>query len=423
MVLGPVIYFAMETVWPIPFHRAMDRALLISALGRWGLFWSRISLEDALAVESAARGSNCCWGYFIAAVSMQAMIGAHLALAGFSSAHLDAGAAWGRVLLAVVAALLAPRWRRRVFRGFLQRELVQGLGWRAGWLLAAAIYMLAHFLKVPVELDHEPVHWWSGATALGAAFSQLGHGFLVAGNLGKALNLFLVGLILGGIFLRAGSLWLNAGLHGGWIFGLLIFTGFTRPHTLEYSIVDALPGGPEQSRTVIIDEPTNPRFTEHFGGDILSSLATTVVLVLLGLWIWRFYRHPSILPDELGRMRAEPGVSAGRRARRRSRCGSRRRFAGNAAILIPGWRGMRAAFVCAPLRGAEVAFRMGAGGLPNGGAGARGDHRIQVSRPVLPSGAAGRMADGGLRSITPGRRVGCVGAGAALSSAAPGTGI
>lgn len=296
MVLGPVLYFAMETVWPIPFHRAMDRALLISALGTLGLFWPRISWRTLWPWNGSA-WKQLLLGLFIAAVSMQAMIGAHLALAGFSSAHLDAGAAWGRVLLAVVAALLAAPLEETLFRGFLQRELVQGLGCRAGWLLAAAIYMLAHFLKVPVELDHEPVHWWSGATALGAAFSQLGHGFLVVGNLGKALNLFLVGLILGGVFLRAGSLWLNAGLHGGCIFGLLIFTGFTRPHTLEYSIVDALPGGPEQSRTVIIDEPTNPRFTEHFGNDILSSPATTVVLVLVGLWIWRFYRHPSVLPD------------------------------------------------------------------------------------------------------------------------------
>ena len=131
--------------------------------------------------------------------------------------------------------------------------------------------MLAHFLKIPVELDHEPVHLWSGATALGAAFVNLGHDLLLAGNIGKAMNLFLIGLILGGIFLRAGSLWMNAGLHGGWILGLLLFTGFTRL--------------------------TEPPYVSFFGGDMLSSLATTVVLLLLGIWLWRFYRHPSVLPE------------------------------------------------------------------------------------------------------------------------------
>jgi membrane protease YdiL (CAAX protease family) len=157
-----------------------------------------------------------------------------------------------------------------VFRGFIQRELVQGLGWRGGWVLAALIFMLAHFLKIPVELDHQPVHLWSGATALGAAFANFGYDLARPENLGKALNLFLIGLILGGVFLRSGTLWMNAGLHSGWILGLLLFTGFTRP--------------------------VEPPYVSYFGGDILSSLSTTVVLLLTGLWLWRFYRHPSVLP-------------------------------------------------------------------------------------------------------------------------------
>jgi membrane protease YdiL (CAAX protease family) len=176
-----------------------------------------------------------------------------------------------RIVLALVAALLAPVLEETVFRGFVQRELVRGLGWRAGWVLAAVIFTLAHFLKIPVELDQEPVHLWSGATAIGAAFGQFRHDVLSPQNVGKAANLFLIGLILGGIFLRSGSLWLNAGLHSGWILGLLIFTGFTRP--------------------------TEPPRVPLFGGDILSSLSTTVVLLLLGLWLWRFYRHPSVLPE------------------------------------------------------------------------------------------------------------------------------
>jgi hypothetical protein len=138
-------------------------------------------------------------------------------------------------------------------------------------VLAAAIFLLAHFFKIPAQIDHQPVHLWSGATALGAAFVETGRSFLLIENLGKGVNLFLIGLILGGIFLRSGSLWLNAGLHGGWIFGLLIFTGFTHP--------------------------VEPPHVSGFGGDILSTPVTTLVLLLLGLWLWRYYRNPSILPE------------------------------------------------------------------------------------------------------------------------------
>jgi hypothetical protein len=87
----------------------------------------------------------------------------------------------------------------------------------------------------------------------------------------KALNLFLLGLVLGGLFLRAGSLWIGTGLHAGLIFGLLLFTGLAKP-----------------------DEP--PRVA-GLGGTIVSSFVTTGVILLLGVWIWRYYRHPSVRPE------------------------------------------------------------------------------------------------------------------------------
>ena len=273
MILGPLLDLGLAVVWPIPFHRAMDRALLISAVASLGLFWSRIPLAKLWPWNDAA-WKQLLLGYFIAAVSIQAMVGAYLAVVGFTSAHLSGNEIAGRVVLALVAALLAPPLEETIFRGFLQRELVERLGWRAGWVLAAAIFMLAHFLKIPVELDRQPVHLWSGATALGAAFLPVAHGGFLCG---RGLNLFLIGLILGGIFLRSGSLWMNAGLHSGWILALILFTGFTRP--------------------------AKPPYISYFGGDILSSLLTTLVLLLLGLWLWRFYRHPCDSPASGGNAR------------------------------------------------------------------------------------------------------------------------
>ena len=269
IVLGPLLYFGLEVVWPIPFHRAMDRGLLISAVAVVLLFGPGIPWRDLWPLDGPG-WKHVLVGLVLAAVTVQALLGFDLALAGFSSSHPGAGKAVARVLLAILAALMAAPVEETIFRGFLQTELSRSLGWRAGWILAAAIFMLAHFLKIPVELDRGPVHLWSGASALAAAFAQAGHDLVVRENQLKASNLFVLGLVLGGLFLRAVQLWTNAGLHAGLIFALLLFTGFARQ-----------------------DDPPH---VAHFGGDILSNPVTTVVFLLLGAWIWRFYRHPSNVP-------------------------------------------------------------------------------------------------------------------------------
>jgi len=267
VILGPLLYFALGAVFPIPFHRAMDRALLICAVAAMGLFWSRLSFAKLWPWERGA-GRQLLYGYLMAFVTIQAMIGLQLVFCGWTSAHLTGSQIGSRLLIALAAALLIPPLEETVFRGFLQTELVAGLGRLAGWLLAAFIFMLAHFLKVPVELDHLPVHFTSGGAALGAAFLPLLHGDFLCG---RGLNLFLVGLILGGVFIRSGSLWLNTGLHSGWIFSLLLFTGLTRP--------------------------TEPAPVTFLAGDILSSFLTTVVLMVFGIWLWLFYRPPWNVPE------------------------------------------------------------------------------------------------------------------------------
>ena len=270
MVLGPAIYFLMQPVWPaFPFHRAMDRALLVSAVLALILCSSQIEWRT-LWPWNAEAWKQVLLGLLLALVAIQALIGFDLAAAGFHSAGLSASKVWARVGVALIAAVIVAPVEETIFRGFLQREFTRGLGVRAGLILAALIYALAHFLTTS-ELDKVPVHWWSGATAWPAMFAQAGADLTSPENAIKALNLFLLGLVLGGLFLRAGSLWMNTGLHAGLIFSLLLFTGLTRP-----------------------DEP--PR-VPWLGGNILSSFVTSVVILALGLWIWRFYRHPSIVPE------------------------------------------------------------------------------------------------------------------------------
>lgn len=264
MALGPLLYFALAGLYP--FHRVMDRALLVCAIAALVLFRSRIPLRELWPLESAA-WKQLLYGCAAALVSAQAMIGFNLAFTGFTSSHLPVGSIVERIFIALAAALIVPPLEETLFRGFLQAELIGRLGLRWGWLLAAAIFAVAHFLKIPAELDREPVHLWSGITAVGAAFQTVFQGSFLCG---KGLNLFLAGLILGATFLRCGTLWFNAGLHGAWIFVFLLFTGLTRP----------------------VEEPVVP----WLGGDLLSNPVTTVVLVLLSLWLWRFYQPHSAKP-------------------------------------------------------------------------------------------------------------------------------
>jgi membrane protease YdiL (CAAX protease family) len=267
IVLGPLFYFALHPWKPFAFHRTMDRALLVSALAALGYFWSRLSLAQLWPLGARA-WRQLAFGYLLAFVSAQAMIGLYLALCGFTSSHLGAHQIMMRVLMALLAALLLPPLEETVFRGFMLAELVRGLGRRWGCVVAALIFMLAHFLKVPESFDHQPVHFWSGVPALGAAFLSVAQGAFVDG---RGASLFLIGLILGGLFLRSGSLWINAGLHSGWIFVLLLFSGLTQ-------------------------QVASPHVAFLGHGDILSSPITSLVLMALGAWLWRFYPPPSAAP-------------------------------------------------------------------------------------------------------------------------------
>ena len=131
MILGPLLYFGLAIVWPTPFHRAMDRALLISAVAALGLFWSRIPLGKLWPWNGDA-WKQLLLGYFIAAVSIQAMIGAYLALVGFESAHLSAGKVAGRVVLALVAALLVAAFGRNGFSRLYPKGVGAGAGLARG---------------------------------------------------------------------------------------------------------------------------------------------------------------------------------------------------------------------------------------------------------------------------------------------------
>ena len=259
MVVGPLIFLVLGK-WVV-FHRAMDRALLVCALAAIASTWSSLRLRDWWPLQRAAV-AQVLLGLLIAFISVQTILGLDIGFGGLAWAGTTPGKCVQLVTTAVIAAILVPLTEETIFRGFLQTELSRRIGACGGWLLAALIFALSHFLKVPNSFDHEPVHWWSGVSAVGAAVKFMGSGGILSG---QGLNYFLIGLILGGIFWRIGVLWLNYGLHAGWILGLQLASGLTHP---------------------------TPVRSIWIGGDLLSSPLTSLVMVLLGFWLWLFFRRP-----------------------------------------------------------------------------------------------------------------------------------
>ena len=117
-ILGPILYFGLTFVYPTPFHRAMDRALLISAVVALGLAWSRIPLGK-LWPRNGDAWKDVLLGVFIAAVAAQAMIAGNLALSGNqrmgavsrAAAGTDAGAFSFVSVLSSESMLTSPRNR------------------------------------------------------------------------------------------------------------------------------------------------------------------------------------------------------------------------------------------------------------------------------------------------------------------------
>ena len=269
MVMGPVFYFVTRGHWH--FHKVMDRALLIFALAALGVAWPRLRFRDWWPLRRWAV-AQVLLGLLIALLSVQTILAIDFACGGLAWVKLTSHE-WTKIIwTTLLAALLVPLAEETIFRGFLQTQFVGRLGWRAGWILTALLYGIAHFLKIPATIDSQPVHIWSGVTALGASFQTLGaslQAMVAPANAaeaypGKLVNLLLIGLILGGTFQRTGNLWLNYGLHGGLIIGLFIGLKMTQP--AQVSI--------------------------WTGMDLVSSPLTTLVLLLLGWWLWRYYRRP-----------------------------------------------------------------------------------------------------------------------------------
>jgi membrane protease YdiL (CAAX protease family) len=128
---------------------------------------------------------------------------------------------------ALLAALLVAFFEELVFRGVVFQLAHRALPAWGSVPVAAAIFAILHFQKVPGDawpegIDREPVTWTSGfAVAWRSVAAMAG-----TADLPVLAALFLAGSILCLLYLRHGTLLAPIGLHAGWVWAAQLHRRF-----------------------------------------------------------------------------------------------------------------------------------------------------------------------------------------------------
>lgn len=213
-----------------PFHRYVNRCLLVLALG--GLLpLYRLGFFEGLRKNGFGwkRRSGCeLFAGVLAGFASLALV-ALIATAFHARAWNDeitAGRLAGHIGKALGAAVAVSILEELLFRGMVFGTIRRSSRFWTAAIISASIYALVHFFQRP-----EPpggIGPWTGFEILGrmsAGFADL-HA-LIPGF----LNLAFAGWILAWCRERSGALWMSIGLHAGWIFWLKSYAFFTKPLT------------------------------------------------------------------------------------------------------------------------------------------------------------------------------------------------
>jgi len=232
-LLAPWLWWLVHGLAPVssalvraPFHRYVDRSLLLIALGGlWPLLralgavsWREVGLGTPVG-QWKRLGAGLLLGFgSLAALAALALV-AHQRV---WAPDLPAGKITGVLLGALGTAALVATLEEILFRGGIFGGLRRVLRWKLALILSSAIYALVHFLQ-PADLPG-PVHWNSGVLLLPLKLAGFADGHrLIPGF----FNLTLVGIMLGLAYQRTGNLYFSIGLHAGWIFWLKSYGAFT----------------------------------------------------------------------------------------------------------------------------------------------------------------------------------------------------
>ena len=201
-----------------PFHRYVNRCMLLLALlGMWP-FLQRIGIDFSRPAESSrstwatlfARGLSIGLASLLFIGLIELGVGARVLHPERTASQLLA-AAFSGLLTALVVSLIEETLFRKGLFVALQKEMP--LVYAA--LLSSLVYALVHFFHRPASPAQ--IEWTSGFATLAGMLKGFAHfrDFVPA-----FFNLTFAGMILAIYYARKGSLAISIGIHAGWIFWL-----------------------------------------------------------------------------------------------------------------------------------------------------------------------------------------------------------
>jgi membrane protease YdiL (CAAX protease family) len=232
-VLAPWLYWLAQTVahsFPqiagAPFHRFVDRSLLLLALaGLWPLLRAlgATSWREAGLVPPHGQWKKNFSGLLLGFVSLAVVAGTALGSGNrIFIQGLTAHKIVGTIFSAIATAASVATLEEILFRGGIFGGLRRMFYWPLALIASSMVYALVHFLQ---RME------WAGAVAWNSGLILLPRmlgGFadfhaLVPGF----FSLTLAGILLGLAYQRTGNLYFSIGLHAGWIFWLKTYGAFT----------------------------------------------------------------------------------------------------------------------------------------------------------------------------------------------------
>lgn len=128
---------------------------------------------------------------------------------------------------AIIPAVLVSLIEETLFRGAFLGMFLRAMRPVTAIVGLSLLFAFLHFLEPPSGVTvPDPRSATAGLWMLGQI---LGHFTDPLPLLAEFATLAAVGLVLAYARWRTASLWLSIGLHSGWIFGIFLFKGFTRP--------------------------------------------------------------------------------------------------------------------------------------------------------------------------------------------------
>lgn len=211
--LAPWAYLGLHHWLDFPFHRYVNRCLMISALVGLVFFWRYLGIRSwadvLLPGVKPVRGFIV--NLFLGLISMVLVLGLTLLWGGRTwSGQVEMTFVYGVLAGALAVACI----EELLFRGVVQTVLTRSVGAWLGIGLTTVIFVAVHFIKVPDSYAPAHITWLSGWTAIQLSFQPL---LNLSWWQPSGAILALVGLILSLTVIRTGTLSAAIGLHAGWI--------------------------------------------------------------------------------------------------------------------------------------------------------------------------------------------------------------